>query len=93
MNQSVEAKVAVVHTLVRKNITGAKGVDLKPEMDLRAELGAHDLDVLQLIMDVEDEFVIDISDDEAEAVKSVGDMERLACDKLPYRAPAEVARG
>lgn len=88
MELSTEAIVAVVHTLIRKNVGGARHRDLKPELDLRADLGAHDLDVLQLIMDVEDERHIDITDDEAEAIKTVGDLEILAAAKEPFPVAA-----
>lgn len=84
MELSTEAIIAVVHTLIRKNVGGARNRDLTPELDLRADLGAHDLDVLQLVMDLEDERHIEIDDDEAEAIKTVGDLEILAAAKVPF---------
>jgi acyl carrier protein len=36
------------------------------------DLGADSLDLVQLVMAVEDEFEIEITDDEAESIKTVG---------------------
>lgn len=41
---------------------------------LRADLGADSLDLIELVMAVEDEFNIEITDEEAEEVVTVGDI-------------------
>lgn len=42
------------------------------ETDLQEDLGADSLDVVDLLMSIEDEFEIEIPDDEIENIKTVG---------------------
>lgn len=46
------------------------------------DLGADSLDFIELLMEAEAEFDIDISDDEAEPVKTVGDAIALIARKV-----------
>jgi acyl carrier protein len=58
-----------------KNIVGEQlGLDengIKPEQRLVEDLGADSLDLVELVMAVEDEFDIDIPDQEAEKIETV----------------------
>jgi acyl carrier protein len=40
--------------------------------DIRRDLGADSLDCVELVMAVEEEFAIDITDEEAERIQTVG---------------------
>ena len=42
------------------------------ETDLQEDLGADSLDVVDLLMSIEDEFEIEVPDDEIENLKTVG---------------------
>jgi len=61
---------------VTKVIVDRLGVDeseVKLEASFRDDLGADSLDVVELVMELEDEFDMEISDDDAEKVTTVGD--------------------
>ena len=54
--------------------------DITLESSFVDDLGADSLDLVELIMAFSDEFLIDISDEEAEQIKTVGDVyEQLKC--------------
>ncbi len=44
------------------------------EARLSEELGADSIDAVELIMNIEDEFSIEVSDEEAQNIKTVGDL-------------------
>jgi acyl carrier protein len=61
---------------VTKIIVDRLGVDesqVKPEASFKDDLGADSLDVVELVMELEDEFDMEISDDDAEKITTVGD--------------------
>jgi acyl carrier protein len=47
---------------------------IKPETDLQDDLGADSLDVVDLLMSIEDEFEIEIPDEEIENIRTVSDL-------------------
>jgi len=47
--------------------------EVKPESSFEQDLGADSLDVVELVMALEDEFGIEIPDDEVGQIKTVGD--------------------
>ncbi len=51
---------------------GVKPEELKPETSLR-DLGADSLDLVELTMAIEEEFGIEIPDEDAEKITTVGD--------------------
>lgn len=56
------------------------------EKSLIDDLGGDSLDVVELIMDAEDSFEVEITDDEAEGMNSVGDAIKLIERKVHERA-------
>ena len=52
---------------------GVDEVDVKPEASFVDDLNADTLDLVELIMSLEEEFGMEISDEEAERIKTVGD--------------------
>ena len=55
--------------------------EIKPESRLKEDLQADSASVLMLVMDIENEFGIQIEDDAIEKVKTVGDMVRYIENK------------
>ena len=53
---------------------GVKESEVKPEARFVEDLGADSLDTVELAMAIEEEFGIEISDDDAENAKTVGDV-------------------
>ncbi len=71
---------------VKKIIVEQLGVDeaeVTPEASITDDLGADSLDQVELVMAFETEFNIDIPDEEAEKIKTVGD----AVSKIDATAP------
>ena len=52
---------------------GVDEADVKPEASFVDDLNADSLDLVELIMSLEEEFGVEISDEDAEKIKSVGD--------------------
>ena len=68
--------LATVLERVWKVIVDRLGVDeseVKLEASFREDLGADSLDVVELVMELEDEFDMEISDEDAEKIATVGD--------------------
>ncbi|GED13204.1 MULTISPECIES: acyl carrier protein [Aneurinibacillus] len=62
---------------VKKIIVDRLGVDeseIKEEASFKDDLGADSLDVVELVMELEDEFDLEISDEDAEKITTVGDV-------------------
>ena len=68
--------MADVFDKVKEIIVDKLGVDegaVKMEASFIEDLGADSLDIVDLVMALEEEFGIDIPDEEAQNIKSVGD--------------------
>ncbi|MBD8031721.1 MULTISPECIES: acyl carrier protein [Solibacillus] len=67
--------MSTVFERVSKVIVDRLGVDeseVKLEASFREDLGADSLDVVELVMELEDEFDMEISDEDAEKIATVG---------------------
>ena len=67
--------LSTVFERVSKVVVDRLGVDeseVKLEASFRDDLGADSLDVVELVMELEDEFDMEISDEDAEKIATVG---------------------
>lgn len=65
----IESKVKAI--IVDK--LGVEESEVKPEASFTNDLGADSLDTVELIMEFEKEFGVNIPDDQAEKISTVGD--------------------
>jgi acyl carrier protein len=69
--------------MIEKIISEQLGVEIDAVTDdknLMNDLGADSLDTVQLIMDIEEEFDIEIMDEDAESLHTVGDIRKYIKD-------------
>jgi len=66
-----------IETKVREKISEQLGVssdEVTPEASFIEDLGADSLDIVELVMALEEEFNIEISDEDAEKIRTVKDV-------------------
>lgn len=64
---------------IRGLVAEQLGVDIEtltPEANILEDLGADSLDVVELVMAIEEEFDIEIPDEDAESMRTLGDVEK-----------------
>ena len=82
MESTTEARVKRIVA----EILGRPESEVRDPALLRQDLGANSLDVFELFMALEDEFAIVIPDDEAEMLRTVGEV--VACVQRKAQVPA-----
>lgn len=70
-----------VRTVISKQLDLDKA-DLVPSAHILDDLGADSLDVVELVMALEQEFDLEIPDEEAEQIETVGDIFKYIEEKL-----------
>jgi acyl carrier protein len=69
MSSSIEQKVKGI---IAENL-GVSEDEIKPTSSFIDDLGADSLDIVELVMQMEEEFEVEIPDEEAENIKTVQD--------------------
>ena len=67
------SEIAEKVTAIIVDKLGVNETELKPEATFAQDLGADSLDTVELIMEFEKEFGLQIPDDQAEKIATVGD--------------------
>ena len=70
VRQDIEKKV----TDILVNKMGVEPEEVKSEADFREDLGGDSLDLVMVVMEVEREFRISVTDEEVEQAKTVADI-------------------
>lgn len=60
---------------------GVDEADVKVEASFVDDLGADSLDIVELVMALEEEFSLEIPDEEAEKIRTVGDAVKFIQDR------------
>ena len=88
---------AKTYEKLKKIIVEQLGVDegdVKPEASFVDDLNADSLDLVELIMSLEEEFGMEISDEEAERIKTVGATLHQGIERLrQIQIAGRLARG
>ena len=74
-----------IETKVKSIIADQLGVgedEIKPESSFIEDLGADSLDIVELVMAMEEEFDIEIPDEDAERIQTIGDATAYLKEKL-----------
>ena len=61
---------------------GVEPAVLNSDANILEDLGADSLDVVELVMAIEEAFDIEISDEDAETIRTLGDVEKYVAEKL-----------
>jgi acyl carrier protein len=81
----MEAVIHRVSSIVGEQL-GVEEADLVPEASLLDDLGADSLDVVELVMALEEEFGIEVPDDDVENIRTIQDIVRYVEGKAEARA-------
>ena len=63
--------------------------EITENANFQDDLGADSLDLVELVMGLEDEFEIQIPDEDVEAIKTVGEAVTYIDEKVASRGPAD----
>lgn len=80
-----QASVEVLSERLRGLMAEQLGVEpgeMKPDANILEDLGADSLDVVEMVMAIEEAFDIEIDDGDAEALRTVADVEAYVAKRL-----------
>jgi len=72
---------AKIRTIVAGQL-GVEATEVVPQASILDDLGADSLDVVELVMALEEEFDIEVPDEDVEAIRTVGDVETYVSSRV-----------
>ncbi|MCZ6464330.1 MAG: acyl carrier protein [Proteobacteria bacterium] len=78
MSDSIQSRV---QDLVAEQL-GLDRSDLVSGANILDDLGADSLDVVELVMAIEETFGLEVPDEEIEALRTIGDVEKFVASRL-----------
>jgi acyl carrier protein len=76
-----DSLVEQVRGLVAEQL-GVDSAELNSEANILEDLGADSLDVVELVMAIEETFDIEINDEDAESMRTLGDVEKSVAGRV-----------
>ena len=83
MDNSIDAVVAELCGMLQQYNKG--GIDLTAATDLGSELEIDSVEVMDLIMEIEDKYDIDIPINLVSDIERIGDLAKLVCSRMEGR--------
>ena len=68
-----------IRTIIAEQF-GVNMAEVSPDASILDDLGADSLDVVELVMTLEDVFDIEVSDEAAESIRTIADVERYVAE-------------
>lgn len=78
MGESVTEKV---REIVASQL-GVEESEVTPEASILDDLGADSLDVVELVMALEEEFDLEVPDEDVETLRTIGDVSRYIAERV-----------
>ena len=76
-----DSLVEQIHELLSEQL-GVDSAALRADANILEDLGADSLDVVELVMAIEEAFDIEITDEDAESMRTLGDVERYVAERV-----------
>lgn len=71
-----------VKEVIREQLDVSEEVEITEETSMMKDLDADSLDAVEIMMELEDEFEIEIPDEDAESFKTIGDIVKYVESKI-----------
>jgi acyl carrier protein len=81
MSEMGETVTEKVREIVASQL-GVEESEVTPEASILDDLGADSLDVVELVMALEEEFDLEVPDEDVETLRTIGDVARYIAERV-----------